>query len=338
MRKGVSKGQEPTAPSITDLEAEGQAVEQVAEQQSASIPTEKRPSGTEILVQSIQKDAFDDKLFKKGLKISIEETSERHSKTAEKYNILVVYDETTLMRGDADLIYNAVSSFDTKKPILLILHSGGGLIEAGFSISKLCRESAEQSFIVAVPRYAKSAATLICCGADEVHMGAMSELGPIDPQINNLPALGLKSAVLHIAELTSLHPSASDMFANYLHKSMQLIHLGFYERVVESAEQYAIRLLGKRNIPGDNRAEIARRLVYDYKDHGFVIDDHEAIDIFGPEFIKRNTEEYAFANSLYGVLAFAKRIADVKGMRFYLTGSLMSEPQVFKRWSDQPGD
>ena len=34
-----------------------------------------------------------------------------------------------------------------------------------------------------VPRMAKSAATMICLGANEIIMSSTSELGPIDPQI-----------------------------------------------------------------------------------------------------------------------------------------------------------
>jgi membrane-bound ClpP family serine protease len=128
-------------------------------------------------------------------------------------------------------------------------------------ISKLCRESAVGKFIVVVPRRAKSAATLICCGADEIHMGQMSELGPIDPQIDYLPALGLKNAIQHLAELASQYPTASEMFAKYLSESLNLEHLGYYERVVKSAVQYAERLLRKRivHLKGDYRETSIQR-------------------------------------------------------------------------------
>ncbi len=51
--------------------------------------------------------------------------------------------------------------------------------------------------MVSVPRRAKSAATLISLG-DEIHMGELSELGPIDPQVGKprLPVLSLRSSAL----------------------------------------------------------------------------------------------------------------------------------------------
>ena len=111
-------------------------------------------------------------------------------------------------------------------------------------------------------------------------MGSLSELGPIDPQIEGLPALGLKSSIEHIADLVKGHPHSADMFAKYLHLSLKPVHLGYYERVAESAAQYAERLLKAHETPLKKPAsEIARNLVYSYKDHGFVIDQAEATEI-----------------------------------------------------------
>jgi Serine dehydrogenase proteinase len=44
-------------------------------------------------------------------------------------------------------------------------------------------------------------ATLIAIGADEIHMGPLGQLGPIDPQIGGLPALGVSRALKTIASV-----------------------------------------------------------------------------------------------------------------------------------------
>src|SRR3989338_10122254 len=165
--------------------------------------------------------------------------------SASKYNILVLFDNTVLVKGDSDQIYRAVTGFsDTTKPLLLILLSGGGEPGSAYLIGKLCREfSNNNKLVIVVPRHAKSAATLLACAADEIHMGSLSELGPIDPQINRLPALGLKNSIEHIAQLVKETPESSEMFAKYLFYSLKPIDLGYYERVAESAMQYALRLL-----------------------------------------------------------------------------------------------
>jgi hypothetical protein len=64
----------------------------------------------------------------------------------------------------------------------LVLHSPGGSATAAEQIVNYLRTQFD-SIRVIVPLQAKSAATMIALGADEIVMGRFSELGPIDPQI-----------------------------------------------------------------------------------------------------------------------------------------------------------
>lgn len=137
------------------------------------------------------------------------------------YNILVLYDNILMVKADSDRIYNAINSFkDKTKPILLVILSGGGEPASAYLIGKLCQEFSNRNFTVVVPRYAKSAATLLACAANEIHMGSLSELGPIDPQIKGMPTLGLKNSIEHIAELVSNNTGSSEMFARYLQRTV----------------------------------------------------------------------------------------------------------------------
>jgi hypothetical protein len=255
----------------------------------------------------------------------LKETFSEHP-VYKKYNLLFLFDESSLVKGDSDKIYEAVTKFEEEKPILLILYSRGGSAASAYLIGKLCREYSEKEFHVAVPRYAKSAATMICCAANKIHMGSISELGPIDPQIDGLPALGLKNSVEHIAELVKLHPESSAMFAEYLNKSLSLIDLGYYERVAESAQQYAEKLLltHKENLNKDPK-EIAEGLVYKYKDHGFVIDRAEAEEIFGKDIICSNSEEYHFSNMVYTELNAISTFSGWFKKKPYYIGSLKTD-------------
>lgn len=261
----------------------------------------------------------------------LEQVIEKHSISA-SYNILMLYDETRIVRGDADSIYSAVTGFSDKKPLFLVLHSDGGSIGAAYLIGKLLREYSNGVLDIAVPRRAKSGATLLCCAADHIHMGSLSELGPIDPQFEGLPALGLKGSIEHIAELVKAHPHATQLFSQYLSKCVQPIHLGYYERVAESAVQYAERLLQSHSAElRQTPAKIAKDLVYSYKDHGFVIDVQEAQTIFGAKVVKHNTDEYLLANAIYQSLVFITQIAGAVQYDFYLIGGLLSEPGFLER-------
>lgn len=64
----------------------------------------------------------------------------------------------------------------------LILHSPGGSTEVAEQIVNYLREKFDSLRII-VPQAAMSAATLVCCSADEVVMGHHSSLGPTDPQM-----------------------------------------------------------------------------------------------------------------------------------------------------------
>ncbi|MBM4328583.1 MAG: hypothetical protein FJ118_15635 [Deltaproteobacteria bacterium] len=69
----------------------------------------------------------------------------------------------------------------------LFLVSNGGSPEATERIVALLRQKF-QSLRVIVPGNAFSAATLMCFAADEIIMGPIGTLGPIDPQVNGIPA------------------------------------------------------------------------------------------------------------------------------------------------------
>ena len=85
--------------------------------------------------------------------------------------------------GDADTLECVLSSLDLSKRILLVLSSPGGDALAAERIITVCRaHSPDGKYEVLVPRRAKSAAAMICMGAEVIYMSETSELGPIDPQ------------------------------------------------------------------------------------------------------------------------------------------------------------
>jgi len=171
---------------------------------------------------------------------------------------------------------------------------------------------------------------LLALGADEIHMGIISELGPIDPQIGDYPALGLGSAVEHIATLCKKHPDAVEMLAKYLASPLNLHDLGYSERVSASAVQYAVRLLGGKRFPASQTPEqVARKFVYEYQDHGFVIDRDEAASILGTDMVKSDTAEYKLANQIHEYLEMVNlAYGFFKNHRCTLLGDLSQLPLI----------
>jgi ClpP class serine protease len=223
------------------------------------------------------------------------------SAIAKSYNFLFLYDEEeSISENTSSKLYAAASSAfrDRTKPIWLLLHTRGGSPVPAYLISRYLKTS-EHGFVAVIPRKAKSAGTLIALGANQIHMGMMSELGPVDPQYSNLPALGLGTALDYIAKVCEKHPGAATMLAEYLEKTLSIRHLGLYERVSESATHYAEKLLKGNGLEEAARKKIAHHLVYDYKDHSFAIDCDEIKDILGDNIVKIETEEYRLSNQIY---------------------------------------
>lgn len=90
---------------------------------------------------------------------------------------------------DRDIIESILQVMDHTKPLDLILSSPGGDPLAAERIINVCR-AYSSSFRVIVPKLAKSAATMISFGANQIVMGPTSELGPIDPQISYMDQTG----------------------------------------------------------------------------------------------------------------------------------------------------
>ena len=241
--------------------------------------------------------------------------------------VLILFDDESISDYHADRLYAAASKDrDEKRPILLIVHSPGGSIEPAYLISKALTQMSGKNFKVAVPRRAKSAATLLALGANEIHMGLMSQLGPIDPQFNGLPALALENSLEVIAGVTCRFPGSTEMFTKYLAEQIPIRHLGYFQRINESAMQYAERLLSGKTFPDRRDAKgVANHLVNHYKDHSFVIDANEAKDLLGGDLVKQDTPEYQASDEVFKFLDIVQFFLDERAKRFFWVGSTDEE-------------
>ncbi len=271
----------------------------IADQAKSEEPKKPKPSFYNLIVET-QTARHE---IKQRLVSDVAELAEKHAASLADYKVLYLFEPDSISSFAADKINGGLKSIQPKeKNILLILHSTGGSIEPAYQISKICKHYAREKFVVTIPRKAKSAATLISLGADEIHMGIMSEIGPIDPQLNRRPVLGLRHSLEIIAEICSSNKESAEMFALYLSKSLYVPDIGYYDRLAESAIQYAVRLLMKKKIRKELAVKIAQKLVNEYKDHGFVIDREEAEGILPDGLVKENSPELKFAEDVHQLI------------------------------------
>lgn len=86
---------------------------------------------------------------------------------------------------DADMLEDFLrATLGPNDELVLMINSPGGDLLAAERIVNICRShSVKSRYTVIVPKMAKSAATVISLGAQQILMSPTSELGPIDPQI-----------------------------------------------------------------------------------------------------------------------------------------------------------
>jgi ClpP class serine protease len=91
-------------------------------------------------------------------------------------------------------VLRAIRLTPEETPIDLILHTPGGLVLAAEQIAYALK-SHPGKVTVLVPHYAMSGGTLLALAADEILMDEAAVLGPVDPQLGDLPAASLVRVV-----------------------------------------------------------------------------------------------------------------------------------------------
>lgn len=92
--------------------------------------------------------------------------------------------------NDAEDVLNAIRRTPANKPLEIILHTPGGILIAALQIARAIKAHPGKKTVF-VPHYAFSGGTLIALAADEIVMSKHAVLGPIDPQIDGLPAVSI---------------------------------------------------------------------------------------------------------------------------------------------------
>ncbi|GAB4938282.1 ATP-dependent Clp protease proteolytic subunit [Mycobacterium avium subsp. hominissuis] len=94
-------------------------------------------------------------------------------------NLVVMLDQ--IFPPNMTYLEELIFDCDKAKPLHLLLASPGGDGETAIRMVRSMQTRCSE-LTVLVPDMAKSAATLLCLGADKIMMGPAGDLGPVDPQ------------------------------------------------------------------------------------------------------------------------------------------------------------
>ncbi|HUV85079.1 MAG TPA: ATP-dependent Clp protease proteolytic subunit [Methanosarcinales archaeon] len=188
-------------------------------------------------------------------------------------------------------LYKQLCSIGKTERIDLFLHSYGGSVDIPYKIVNLIREFCDH-FSVIIPFVAKSAATMIAIGADEIIMGPTSELGPIDPLVKHpkyedmwVPVQSIRLCIEFMEEkiAKSSNPEMTTSLLCPISDKLDPWIIGDYEKSIKASYQYAKTLLEK-NMFKNNKEKaksITRIMTEKYFSHGYCINRKEAKEDLG---------------------------------------------------------
>ena len=223
--------------------------------------------------------------------------------------------------------------FEGVKELDFVIHSFGGNPNIAYQVIELLRHhTAHQgvSINACVPRYAKSAATLLCLGADKIVVHEIAELGPLDTQLYEKSTGGERLMTSTITPFEALKQirkfsleSLDDAVKMFVMRSgMSLVEcselaikfvkiltepllmqiepekVGEYSRALTIGMDYGERLLRRYSVFDEGqRREVLNRLVYSYPSHDYVIDYNELDDLgFDVELFEDYKQDQAVEN------------------------------------------
>jgi membrane-bound ClpP family serine protease len=174
-----------------------------------------------------------------------------------------------------------IHGLDRSKGLDLLLHTPGGDVAAAESLVGYLRSMFGTNIRAIVPQLAMSAGTMIACGCREIVMGAHSSLGPIDPQLNGLPAHGIveefQQASRDIAKNPATIPLWQPIIAKY-HPTL----IGECQKAIKWAADITVEWL-KTGMFSDattdsERGAKAMKVVTELGDHALTLSHSRHID------------------------------------------------------------
>ncbi|MCD6428795.1 MAG: ATP-dependent Clp protease proteolytic subunit [Desulfurococcales archaeon] len=161
---------------------------------------------------------------------------------------------------DSEAVIRAIRTTPPDKPIMLVIHTPGGLVLAASQIARALKAHPAKKVVV-VPHYAMSGGTLIALAADEIIMDPNATLGPLDPQLMGPNSIYLPApSVLKAVEVKGK--------ANVSDTTLMLADVA--EKAIKQVKNLVKELIEDK-VGAEKADEIADKLVSGYYTHDYPI-------------------------------------------------------------------
>ena len=222
--------------------------------------------------------------------------------------VLVYFSYTPLDDTIIVPLYKQLKEIGHTKKIDLFLFSYGGAVDTAYKVVTLIREFCDE-FAVIVPFVAKSAASMLVLGADEVVMGPISELGPIGPLVVHplyreilIPVQAVWHCLDYLQRLIidSYDPEVASVIVTPLLNKLDPWLIGDYEKTLKASRQYAETLLSHYMLKDDPERvlSVTQALTEGYFSHEYPIGRREAKEL-GLKVTEANDELWDVIWKLY---------------------------------------
>jgi hypothetical protein len=161
---------------------------------------------------------------------------------------------------DKNGFMSAIHKLDRTKGLDLILHTPGGEISATESIVNYLRKMFNNDIRAIVPQIAMSAGTMMACACKEIIMGYHSDIGPIDPQTNGVPAHGIIEEFYRAISEVQQNPDAKHLWQPIIAKYNPTL-IGECEKAIKMSNTIVEEWLISGMLDGDAEAKNKAKII-----------------------------------------------------------------------------
>ncbi len=219
----------------------------------------------------------------------------QHSDRYDRQGIIRQYQELTGARlivmidqvfsHSMTLLEELLTGADPDQELHLLLSSPGGDGEVAVRLVRAMQARCSR-LVIAVPDMAKSAATIMCLGANEILMTAASDLGPVDPQfpINGrlVGAKEIEQAVADAEARIAAVPDSYPMYAGLL-SDINMLMVEQARAAMDRSYTLIDEALSCSGLDAEQRTSIAAKvkgpLIDEAKSHGATVGPDHARDM-----------------------------------------------------------
>ena len=144
---------------------------------------------------------------------------------------------------------------EKSKGLDLILHTPGGNLTATEALIHYLMKIFDGNIRAFIPQISMSAGTIIACASKEIWMGKQSSLGPIDPQLNGIPAQGIIEEFECAVDSIKKDPASALLWQTILSKYHPTL-LGEAKKAIKLSKEMCSDALKNNMFKDDNKKKV----------------------------------------------------------------------------------